>query len=133
MEKGANVNHIKTDQTTPLMIATRKSNSEVVSMLLRLGADANILRNDGIGSLYISCWLSNSVITRILLDEGKVMFLFFFASTRKKKKNTQRTGEHNLSFFFSFTKKRPIQMSYLSLVLQPLLLCTSLRLETNSK
>jgi len=58
---------------TPLIIASREGNSEVVKELIKLGADVNILNNDSNGAIWASCFANSLEVLSLLINANADM------------------------------------------------------------
>jgi len=69
--RGANIEARDKFQQTPLIIACRLSNIDMIKQLLESGANPNVKNEWGYGPLYYAaCHISNTEITKLLLDHG---------------------------------------------------------------
>ena len=55
---------------TALMIASENNNTDIASLLLRLGADPNLQANHGLTALLLASDEGNTALVRILLEKG---------------------------------------------------------------
>ena len=67
---GINVNAKDKDGSTPLMIASEKSDSEIVGLLLKSGADPNAGDIAGYTALMFASYSGNLEIARLLIGSG---------------------------------------------------------------
>ncbi len=52
------------------MIASQKGHSEVVTILLKNGAQVNLQENDGWSALMMSCHNGHAEVVKLLLEKG---------------------------------------------------------------
>lgn len=67
--KGADVNALKNADWTPLMLACTKLRADVVTILLRHGADPLFRNKDGWNSFHIASREGNVEILKLLMSE----------------------------------------------------------------
>lgn len=71
IKKGINVNAASLrNHTTPLLLAVFKCNKDIVELLLKHGADVNIVNKNSRSPLYIACMTGNKDIVELLLKLG---------------------------------------------------------------
>ena len=71
VENGANINAISKDRGySAVMDAVWKSSAEIVKKLIGLGADLNVISNDGQSALIIATGASNNEICLLLANNG---------------------------------------------------------------
>ena len=64
------INRIKEDRATALNIASQQGHTAVVKLLIRKGADPNIVNFEGIAPLHVACLRGHSTIVEMLLHTG---------------------------------------------------------------
>ena len=67
---GVQINQITTNEATPLGIASLHGHKDIVKLLLRNGADPNIVSVIGIGPLHVACLEGHTAIVQMLLHAG---------------------------------------------------------------
>lgn len=71
VERGAEINAISKDRGySPVMDAVWKSSLDIVDLLIKLGADLNIVSNDGQTALIVATGASNPRICELLVKNG---------------------------------------------------------------
>jgi len=65
----------KTDNDTPLLLATEGGHEKIVRLLLDKGADASVARNDGVTPLSAALSRSSRKIVKLLLKNGAELVL----------------------------------------------------------
>ena len=66
------MNNVKTNGATPLTIAVSLQHREIVTALLKAGADPNQLTFSGLSPLYIACIVGDDKVTKILLETARI-------------------------------------------------------------
>ena len=64
------INTRNNEGNTPLNVATKRANFQIITLLLQSGADPNVRDNEGNTSLNVACKRNNNAIASRLLQSG---------------------------------------------------------------